>query len=175
MHSLALDYVREAGRSRLAVWALAAFAMAFACDSALRYDALLRNIGDKRLELANWDRRPKQIGEASAAPASLSNDELAAARETARKLSMPWSVLFRALEASRTERVALLAIEPDAENRTVLLSAEAKDYAAALAYIGNLARQDALARVHLSHHELKQVSGQRVVAFTVSASWNPAR
>lgn len=170
MHSLALDYVREAGRSRLTVWGLAAFALAFACDNAVRYESLLHEVAGKQIELA---QRKATLPQKTEAPKQTipGNDELAALRETARKLSMPWSVLFRALEASRTDGVALLAIESDAENRTVLLSAEAKDYAAALAYVGNLARQDALDRVHLSHHEVKQ----RVVAFTVSASWKSAK
>lgn len=172
MRALELDYRGTGGRARLAVIALAAFAAAFACDSAFRYGALLDDVQAKQFELA---RKPAAPASLSAPEPALSAEELAAARETARKLSMPWNVLFHALEAAKTDRVAVLAIEPDAESRTVLLSAEAKDYSAALAYLGNLAQQEALARVHLSRHELKQSAGQRIVAFTVTASWKGAR
>jgi len=175
MRTLALDYARDEGRSRLAVWALTAFAVAFACDTGLRYRSLVRDIAAKQLELAQSRSTTGQTREARRESPSLGGDDLAAARDTARKLAMPWSALFRALEAAATARVALLAIEPDAEKRTILLSAEAKDYAAALAYVGNLARQETLANVYLSHHELKQAAGQRVLAITVSASWKDAR
>lgn len=176
MRTLALDYARDEGRSRLAVWALAAFALAFACDTGLRYQSLARDIAGKQLELAQRSRSTAgQTREARRQLPALGTDDLAAASETARKLAMPWSALLRALETSRTDGVALLAIEPDAEKRTVLLSAEAKEYAAALGYVGNLARQDTLANVYLSHHELKQAAGQRVLAITVSASWKDAR
>ena len=175
MRTLTLDYARDEGRSRLAVWALAAFAVAFTCDTALRYQSLVREIAAKEFELAKSRTSAGQMVEPAKQSPTLSADDLAAARETVRKLAMPWSALFRALEASRTDRVALLAIEPDAEKRTVVLSAEAKNYAAALAYVGNLARQDILANVYLSHHELKQVAGQRLLAITVSASWKDAR
>ena len=175
MRTLALDYARDEGRSRLAVWALAAFALAFACDTGLRYQSLARDIAAKQLELARSRSTAGQTREVRSQPPALGADDLAAASDAARKLALPWSALFRALETSRTDRVALLAIEPDAEKRTVLLSAEAKDYAAALAYVGNLARQDTLANVYLSHHELKQAAGQRVLAITVSALWKDAR
>lgn len=172
MRALELDYLRAGSRSRLSVIALAGLAAAFACESGFTYSALRDDVRAKQLDLARKPEAPAQI---KAPERPLGPEELVAARETARKLATPWNTLFQALEAARTERVAVLAIEPDGENRTVLVSAEARDYPALLAYLGNLAQQDALARVHLSRHELKQAGGQRLVSFTVSASWKVAR
>jgi Tfp pilus assembly protein PilN len=100
--------------------------------------------------------------------------ERAFARQTIKRLSMPWDELFDALEASGNGSIALLAIEPDAEARTVSLSGEAKDYLSALTYVANLGEQKTLTRVHLVRHELRQSGAVRPVAFVVSASWGAA-
>jgi hypothetical protein len=105
----------------------------------------------------------------------LSAEEYAFARDTVRRLSTPWTTLFQALEAAQTERIALLAIEPDVENRTLSVSGEAKDYLGTLTYVANLADQKTLARVHLARHEVRRGPQQRPVAFTVSAAWKEER
>ena len=170
MRALHLEYLSEGARSRFIVIALALFAAAFASDSVLRYRSLMEELQEMRTAAA---RSPVERRKHVPAPA-FSPDELAMARDTARRLSVPWNSLFQGLEAARTDRVTLLSIEPDAESRTLVLSAEAKDYAAALAYVGNLAEQPGFARVHLSRHEARPGS-ERPIAFSVSASWKGTR
>jgi hypothetical protein len=170
MRPLQLDYLKSTRRSRLALWLLTAFAIGFAADTAWRYREVLAEIASKEVQLAKANASRPHAVNAAAAPA-VSTEEIAVARETVRKISLPWNTLFQALEAAKTDRVALLAIEPDAESRTVVLSAEAKDYPAALAYVATLAEQKGIARVHLSRHEAKQSASPRPVAFTVSAAW----
>ena len=102
---------------------------------------------------------------------SATAEELKTARDTARRIALPWNSLFHALETAKSDSVALLAIEPDAESRTVVLAAEAKDYSAVLAYVAALSQQKEMDRVHLSHHEVKTGSSPRPITFTVSASW----
>jgi hypothetical protein len=106
---------------------------------------------------------------------AVSSEELAAARDTVQRLSLPWPKLFAALESAASDQVALLAIEPDARAGTVTISGDSKDYLAALTYVLNLSRADSLSRVQLVRHELKQNDPQHPVAFTVSASWLAAR
>lgn len=171
MRALTLDYASNARRSRLVLLALAAFSGVFACDSAIRYRDLSREVHEKQVAVAKHVRiRPEAPTARAVTP-----DELAVARETARKLAVPWNSLFQGLGAAKTDEVFVLAIEPDAETRTVVLTAEARDYGAALAYVANLAQQPGFARVHLSRHELKAGSAQRGVTFMVSASWKGAR
>jgi hypothetical protein len=102
---------------------------------------------------------------------SVPAEELAAARETVDRLSMPWSTLFAALESSASEDVALLGIEPDPKAGTVLISGDSKDYLAALAYVLNLSRGGALTGVQLVRHEAKPDDPQAPVSFVVSAAW----
>lgn len=174
MRPLQLDYLNPARRSRIAVWLLAAFAIGFAADTAWRYRNLLDDIARSELQLARSSASRPAAPNAVASPA-ISADELAAARETARKISLPWNTLFQALEAAKSDRVALLAIEPDTESRVVVLSAEARDYPSALAYVAVLAAQKGIDRVHLSRHESRQGGSARPVAFTVSAAWKGDR
>jgi len=97
-----------------------------------------------------------------------SPEELAAARETVQRLSLPWPELFTALESAASEQVALLAIEPDPKSGTVVITGDSKDYLAALTYVLNLSRAETLSRVQLVRHEAKQ----NAVGFSVSATWN---
>jgi hypothetical protein len=102
-------------------------------------------------------------------------EELAEARETVERLDMQWSALFGALEAAATDEVALLSIEPDPKAGTVLISGDSKDYLAALAYVLNLSRGDALTRVQLVRHEAQAGEPEGPVSFTVSAAWGRGR
>jgi hypothetical protein len=101
-----------------------------------------------------------------------SPEELAAAAETVRRISMSWDGLFAALESASSDKVALLGVEPDPKSQTVVITGEGKDYAAALAYVVELRRAGPLARVHLVHHEMKRDDPLKPVAFSVAASWS---
>lgn len=162
---LELDFVR---RRRAAPWAgmaLLAVAAAFAADLGASYVALSRSIEQAELRLARLPAHERTA--AKPAPP----EEIAAAREAIERLSMPWQELFGALESAASDKVALLAIEPDPASGTVRISGDGKDYLAALGYVLDLSRADALARVELVRHEAKPGA----VAFTVSAAWRGGR
>ncbi len=168
MRALDLDYLTER-RPRWAAYALAVFALGFAADAALHFRALSTDVAAKELRAARRTSAP-----ASPATPSLTSEEQAFAKDTVRRLTTPWEALFRALEAVQTENVALLAIEPDLDNRTVNISGEAKDYLGALTYVAQLGDQEGLSRVHLVRHEMKSGS-PRPLVFQVSASWKDRR
>ncbi len=172
MRALQLDYRRRRG-PRFVAFLLAAFAAGFTVDAAVHYQSLQREIAFNEARLAR--RIPLRAQMPFSAPArSTSANDYALARDTVRRLATPWESLFQALEASQSDQVALLSIEPDVENRAVSISAEAKDYLAALTYVARLSRQDALSRVHLVRHENRRGT-PRPLAFTVSASWEENR
>lgn len=171
MRRLELDY--HPRKARFAAYVLAATAIAFATDVGVRYQTAKIDIKAKQARMARIAHQPPEPARLKPPPASA--EEQAFARHTVRRLAMPWEQLFDALEAAANERVALLAIEPDAESRTVNLSGEAKDYLAALSYVASLGEQKALARVYLLRHELKQDGSSRPVGFMVSASWGSGR
>lgn len=168
MRPLALDYQDKRG-SRPAAFVVMAAAIAITADVGIRYRALTQEIEGKQARLAKAAvHKPERKPAASA----VSSEEYAFARQTAWRLSVPWDRLFRALEAAATEGVALLAIEPDIDNRTVHVSGEARDYLAALSYVASLSEQKgALAKVHLQRHEVRTAGSERPIAFTLSATW----
>jgi len=158
---LDLDFV---ARRRASPWlgrVLLAEAATIVADMALQYHDLSQVIAEGRQNIARAGRPAK--------PASA--EEVAAARETVQRLSLPWAKLFAAIESAATDKVALTAIEPDPRTGTVKITGDGKDYLAALTYVLNLSRAEGLSSVQLVRHEAKQGS----VGFTVSASWEGAR
>lgn len=172
MQRLELDFRRSRRAPGWASYALLAVALAFAADLALSYRSLAAQVASLEARLLAAPARVPGAATSSRRPDA---DEYAFARDTVRRLSTPWESLFSTLEGAQNDRVALLAIEPDAEAGTVSISGEARDYLAALTYVANLAEQKTLSRVHLVRHELARGGGTRPVAFTVSASWRENR
>lgn len=164
---LQLDYLRPSNRARLARYALAIVAIAFVLDGTWYYTLLRRDLSAAEAGLRRSPAAYVRVSLNRAVPA----DEISAARETVGLLSTPWEDLFGALEAAQTDRVALLAIEPDAGQRTVTIKGEAKDYLAAVSYMASLAGQKGLRGVHLVQHEQQKGSAQRPLAFSIQAKW----
>ncbi len=168
MQRIELDFVRRAPRSRWAGRVLLAVALGIAGDMALTYAQLETAVKANEAVVARAQHPRKALQ-------SVSNDEVAAARETVERLGLPWPKLFSALEAAATDRVALLAIEPDTKTGTVKISGDSKDYLAALTYVLNLSQSDALSNVQLVRHEVKQNDPQHPVEFSISAAWNEVK
>ena len=157
MVRLDIDFVRE---RRGAAWAgplLFAIAVAVAADTGWSYLRLRDALGEDQARLAAQPRAARKVA----------SEELAAARDTVQRLSLPWTQLFGALESAASPQVALLAIEPDPRSGKVTISGDSKDYLAALTYVLNLRRAEGLADVEMVRHEQK--AGE--VAFSVSATW----
>jgi Tfp pilus assembly protein PilN len=168
MRALKLDFCRTSRAPRWLSPVLLAVAAAFSGDVAYSFMEIQKEIGEKETALAKLDPR-------SYRPArNASAEEVALARETLQRLATPWDKLFGALESAASDQVALLAIEPDPKAGTVTISGDSKDYLAALTYVLNLSRAEALSKVHLSRHETKAGPGSPV-AFSVSAAWKGAR
>src|SRR5258705_12970489 len=106
MHRLDLDFVAQP-RSPWAARSLLAIALIAVLDSGFSF-------WQTSLAIRNAEQQLAQLGpKALQAARPVSSDELAAARDTAQRLSLPWGKLFDALESASSEQVALLAIEPD--------------------------------------------------------------
>jgi Tfp pilus assembly protein PilN len=97
--------------------------------------------------------------------------EVQHANQVLRKLSLPWDMLFRAVESAGGESVALLSMEPDIQKGTVRISGEAKNFAAMLDYIRQLGARDVFGSVHLQNHQIRQDDPQKPVRFSLLAAW----
>ena len=163
---LQIDFRRGPQRSPWAARVLLLIAAAVALDTGLSYREARQVIDRNRDALA-------KVQPVSAPRAS--KDEVALARDTVERLATPWEGLFGALESAASDQVALLAVEPDAKAGKVMISGEGKDYLAALTYVLNLSRSEALSGVQLVRHEMKPEDPQKPVAFAISATWTEGR
>ena len=191
---LELDFLRRPPAAPAAGPLLLALAAAFTANLMLNWSETRAAVREKETRIAALmrvagERTPgasSPRGRAMGSPVAAgrtpgmsvqppSADELAAAAETVRRISLSWHGLFAALESASSDQIALLGVEPDPKSRTVLITGEGKDYAAALAYVVELRRAGPLARVHLVHHETKRDDPHKPVAFSVAASWSDKR
>ena len=168
MQRLNLDFAARGRRTPWAGAVLFAVALAVAGDAAWSYVHARRQLAQAEVLLARAQPR-------HGAPRAVSAEELAVARDTVQRLSLPWPGLFGALESAASDDVALLAIEPDPRGGKVTISGDSKDYLAALTYVLNLSRSAALSGVELVRHEVKQNDPRHPVGFSVSAAWKEAK
>ena len=168
MRKLEINFVGRGRRSPRAARILLVAALAVCLDLGLSYREL-------RASQALLETRLGQDAPVQAAARNVSAEEVAAVRETVDRLAMPWNRLFAALESAASDQVALLGMEPDPKAGTVVISGDSKDYLAALTYVLNLERNEALDRVQLVRHEVKADDPQAPVSFAVSARWSEAR
>jgi hypothetical protein len=168
MQRLELDFRRQRAASPWVGRIVLALAVAFAADVAASFYGERQAAGRLKAEIAraNPGKAPER---------KVPAEEIAAVRETVERLGLPWERLFRAVEGAASEQVALTGLEPDPKTGTVLISGEGKDYLAALTYVLNLSRDEALSRVQLVRHETKADSPQGPVSFSISAAWGEAR
>jgi HAMP domain-containing protein len=162
--------INFAARGRRSPWPgrmLLAVALGLSLDMGLSYRQLSNELEMNQGKIAQAPR--------NAAARKVPAEEVAAVRETLDRLALPWERLFGALESAASDRVALLGIEPDPKAGTVVISGDSKDYLAALTYVLNLSRSEALDRVQLVRHEVKANDPQAPVSFAVSAGWSEAR
>ena len=98
-------------------------------------------------------------------------DEVRIAERTLTRLSLRWDELFAGLESAKSERVGLLAIEPDAEKHVVKLTAEAASASDMLDYVNRLLSSGRFTDVVLASHHAKQTDSSKPVRFIVTAAW----
>ena len=165
MKRLDLDFA--ASRRADAGWVVLGLALFIAFDAGMAYR-------DLALEAATLEARPRRAPRAPGVPAESMDAALREADGVARALLLPWDSLFRTLEQSADERVALLALQPDARKREIAITGEARDYDAVLAFVTRLESRHTLRDVHLVRHELREDDPQRPLAFSILASWEPA-
>ncbi|HZF38057.1 MAG TPA: PilN domain-containing protein [Blastocatellia bacterium] len=97
--------------------------------------------------------------------------QLREAEDVLRQLTIPWHTLFQSIERAFAEEVALLAVQPDVQRRSITIVGEAKQYNDVLAYVTRLRAEAPLASVYLVGNEIKENDPQRPLLFTVSARW----
>lgn len=123
--------------------------------------------------LATQDGRTKATPVKVVQPARASARELAHAalvRQTALELATPWADLLTSLEAAPAS-VALLSVEPSANQRSITLTAEAASPGEMLGYLQALQADKHLANVVLMTHQVQLQTPGKPLRFKLRANW----
>jgi hypothetical protein len=166
---LALDFVAPPPARRVAVWLLAAGALAAAAGAA--QFTLAWN--DWRAQSDALARLPAADPAPAASPSRADAAGLRAAQGVARDLTAPWAELLRALEGAGTRDVALVAVEPAVARQTVRITADARHADAMLDLVAQLKRRS-LTDVVLVSHQLQAQQPGTPIRFQVQARWTAA-
>lgn len=174
MKRLELEFYRRTAPPRWAGWLLLLVTLAFAGDLARSYVTLQADIQAKEERLARLDRSTDShwVRVSSTPPSA---EELDFAADTIRRLATPWNALFHALEGAQSKDITLLAVDPDPDSGSVVVTGSARDYTSILGYVSALAAQPALKRVRLQKYETTPADPQRPLSFTISAAWRRPR
>jgi 5,10-methylenetetrahydrofolate reductase len=164
---LHLDYIAPARRPLWPGLLLLVLSLAVAA-------ALLAGHRDAQLELARLEAAGSLISAERRPPRTVPkerlDEEVKGAEAVVRRLTVPWGSLVQAVEQASTREVAVLQLQPDAENRVVRLTAEARNSEAMFEYLRRLGAAKGLADVHLLSHDLQREDPQRPIQFSVQAA-----
>jgi Tfp pilus assembly protein PilN len=133
-----------------------------------------------RLVSGEAELRRLQGAVAAGEPATvrLSDEQLAAewarAAKVAKELAAPWAPLFALLEGATGQPVALLSLEPDGNRHELILTGEARNFAALLDYYRYLQQQPMLTTVALQTHQVSRQDRDKPVRFRITAHWEQA-
>lgn len=103
--------------------------------------------------------------------ATISPKQIDAINRVIRQLNLPWKELFAAVEGNLSERIALLALEPDASNRILRINAEAKSPEDMMDFVGAVEKEGLFLSATLIRHEINDSDRNRPYRFALEASW----
>ncbi|EEG07746.1 hypothetical protein [Pseudogulbenkiania ferrooxidans] len=174
MHTIELDYVRKheklAGKALLMVLA----ALLVLLLSAWYYLSVSHEVERRAQRVADNRHTLQRLQPARERPRDKGLDQaINQANAVWQSLNQPWPALFSALEQSKTDDVALLAVEPDPLKHSVRITAEVKKREAMLSYIERLEQQPGLGSVVLLEHHINQQDNEKPFRFSVLAAWKP--
>ncbi len=174
MDALRLDYKNKHRRSGVTDIALLAASLIIVTVSGIAAAALFPRISKLEESLAHRHQIAavtQPVSHHSRIDENHLRSELKQANGVVELLSLPWNALFADIEASQDDKVALLAIEPDPEKHTLMITAEAKDYDAMLSYMRLLQTRTSIKNVYLKSHLLELDSAEVPIRFVIVASW----
>ena len=164
---LQIDYVAPPRRPRLVGLLVLAVAIAAAGMLVERYRDVRGEL--ERIEagqgLLSTERRP-----APATSRERLDQEAKSAEAVLRQLALPWSAIIETVEGAATDDVAILQMQPDAQQRQLRLGAEARSEAAMLEYVSRLIAAKLLDQVHVVTHQVQLDDPRRPIQFTVQAA-----
>jgi hypothetical protein len=172
MHRLELDYVAAPRRPRWPGAALLVVSLVVAAGVVERYrDARSQLAAVEAAQgLVNLDRASTK-----AIPRERLDEETKMVNEVVRQLGLPWARMIAAVEKASAGDVVVMQMQPDAQQRLLRLTAEAKNRQAMLQYVRRLGAERALGDVYLVRDEVRMDQPGRPIQFAVQATLRDAR
>lgn len=168
---LELDYVVPPRHPAWLGLLLLALALGIGTDLVLRFVSAR----DERSHMSTTQERLNTARPAATAVAGERLDEQVKSAETiVRQLTLPWATLIAVLEDVATKDVALLQVRPEAQQRLLRFTAEARNHQAMLQYLNNLAAARGIDDVHLLSHQVQLDDPQKPVQFSAQAAFKAA-
>jgi Tfp pilus assembly protein PilN len=134
---------------------------------------LFKEYRDTQLELARLEAAAGLLGGERRPARTVSkerlDEEVKAAEAVVRNLTLPWAALVETLERSATRDVALLQLQPDAQNRLLRLTLEARNRQAMFDYARRLGASGFLTDAHILSHQVMVDDPQKRIQFSVQA------
>jgi hypothetical protein len=167
-HRMELDYIAAPHRPQWIGVSLLIIALAVAGDLVLRYRDARQGLAalDAAQGLLNLDRKVQR-----AVPKERLEEEAKAIDTVIRQLTVPWAQMIEAVETASVSDVVLLQMQPEAQQRSLRLTAEAKNREAMLRYVRRLGEARALSGVYLISHQVQTDNPSRPIQFSVQAAF----
>ena len=167
-----LDYVAAPSVPRWIGVSVLILSLAVAGFLMLRYRDAQNHLAalDAAQGLLNADRRPQR-----AVPKERLEQEAKIIDAAVRQLTLPWAQMIEAVERASSSDVVVLQLQPEAQQRTLRLMAEAKNGDAMLSYVRRLGDNRVLSGVYLASHQVQMEDPARPIQFSVQASFRSAR
>ncbi len=173
MRALNLDYREDNSLRNWLGYLILALAAALALAIAVHFSHLRQQASALQSQIDAIDNRVQS--KASAKNSDLPPQKLAEvfkfSNRTIHQLNLPWTILFAQLEKAKEEGVALLSVEPNANNSTIKVAGEAKNYEAMLRYVRTLSEQGVFQGVYLTDHKMDEQNPDKPIHFSLEASW----
>lgn len=87
------------------------------------------------------------------------------------QLSARWQPAFDAINAARSDKIALLSFDANQAKRQLKLVAEARRLTDAVAFVEALQQQPDTVRAALTQHEIRDDSNEKPVRFHINLEW----
>ena len=171
LRRLELDFIASPRRQRWLGIALLAVSLLVAAD-------LITRFRDARIELDHIDATKGLLNverqTVKPVPKERLDNQIRQAESVVRQLTLPWATLILTLEQAATADVAILQLQPEAQQRLLRVTAEARNQEAMFEYLRRLAEAQTLANVHLVNHQVQLDDPQRPIQFSVHATFKGA-